>query len=101
MINQGDTLCLVLDYTVDGEELVDYAPDEIEFCMGSNRYTLTDGDITIGETSGMYEIHIDQSESFELGTISQYQIRIKKDGEVASSSIERILIGASISRTVI
>lgn len=101
MYNQGDTISILLDYTIDDVSLVEYEPDEIEFYIGGNRYTLTGGDIAYDTVEEKYAVRIEQSESFEFSNVTKYQIRIQKGGNVVSSGIQRMLIGASISRTVI
>lgn len=101
MYNQGDTITFLLDYTIDETPLSEYNPDEIEFSIGEKRYTLTNGDIGIDESSGKYAVSLSQADSFNMGNVTKYQIRIKKDGEVVSSGVERILLGSSISRTEI
>ena len=101
MYNQGDTITFILDYTVNDASLVSYNPDEIEFCIGDKTYTKTDGDIAIDSDSGKYAVNIGQADSFDFDRTTKYQIRIKKGSVVVSSSIERMIIGDSISRTVL
>ena len=101
MYNQGDTITLILDYTVDSVPLVDYNPDEIEFSLGEKQYTMSGNAISIDSVSGKYAVNIGQADSFELEGSTKYQIRIKKSGQVISSKEKRMVIGDSISRVVL
>ena len=44
-MNRGDTLYIILDYTVDDAPITEGQFDEIEFSIGNKQYTMTDGDI--------------------------------------------------------
>ena len=98
-MNRGDTLDIVLAYTVDGEPIQEGDFDEIEFSIGSRRYTLTDGDITWDEGEG-YIISIGQEDTLDMGR-AEYQVRFKKGSKVISSSVNTLILGKSISKTVI
>lgn len=98
-MNRGDTLDIVLAYTVDGEPIQQGDFDEIEFSIGSKRYTLTDGDITWDEEHG-YIISIGQEDTLDMGR-AEYQVRFKKGSKVISSSVNTLILGKSISKTVI
>lgn len=98
-MNRGDTLDIVLAYTVDGEPIQEGDFDEIEFSIGSKRYTLTDGDITWDEGEG-YIISIGQEDTLDMGR-AEYQVRFKKGSKVISSSVNTLILGKSISKTVI
>lgn len=98
-MNRGDTLDIVLAYTVDGEPIQEGDFDEIEFSLGSKRYTLTDGDITWDEGEG-YIISIGQEDTLDMGR-AEYQVRFKKGSKVISSSVNTLILGKSISKTVI
>lgn len=100
--NKGDTLDFELAYTVDGEPIVEGQFAEIEFSIGPKRYTLTDGDITWDNEIEKYILSIGQADSFALGGIADYQIRFKTAaGKVISSSINKFVLGGTISKTVI
>lgn len=99
--NNGDTLQLLLDYTVNGDPLEEYEPDEIEFCIGDNRFLLSDGTVSIDEATGKYSVSVSQSESFLLSALTWYQIRIRKGTEVISSGMDKLNIGPSISDEVV
>ncbi len=101
-MNRGDTLTIVLDYTVDGAPIEQGQFDEIEFSIGSKRYTLTGEDITWDESLGKYTLFIGQNDSFAIGNNSaSYQVRFRKGTEVVSTDINRLAIGGTISTTII
>ena len=102
-MNRGDTVKIILDYTVDGAPIAENDFDEIEFTIGSKRYTLTgqtpgvvwDGDL------GAYTVTLSQADTMALQGRNNYQIRLKKGSSVVSSGISTLTLGKSISRTTI
>lgn len=101
MANSGDTVKIILNYTVDGVPIAQGDFDEIEFCIGSKRYLLSKGDIVWDATAGAYTVSLSQADTFALNGTHNYQIRLKKDGEVVSSGISIINFGRSISKVTI
>jgi hypothetical protein len=101
MANRGDTLPIVLDYTINGIPIEDWDLDEIEFSLGSRQYTLSHEDITLDDILNKYVLNIGQATTLKLGANTRYQVRFKKDGEVTSSDIGFIKIGASLSTKTI
>ena len=101
MTHNGDAYIIQLNYTVNDIPLVDFAPDEIEFIFGCNRYLLSNGTIKLNSESGFYEIFITQLESFNLNEWTEYQIRIMKDGFVSSTCVSLIQIGEVLSKEVL
>jgi len=99
--NRGDTLYIELDYTVNGEPLKDGEWDEIEFSFGENRFLLSDGTVEWNPDAEKYCIWVDQSQSFNLNTRTEYQLRLRKGRDVISTKTKRVTIGDSISREVI
>ena len=101
-MNKGDTIDITLDYTIDGTPIEDAALDEIEFSIGSKRYTLTNEDFTIDPVTGKYKLFIDQTDAFALGGSSlQYQVRFRKGDVVVSTNIDKLILGGTISSVVI
>ena len=102
-MNKGDTITIYLDYTVDGAPITEGQFDEIEFCIGSKRFTLTGQQNTITWDSeyGAYCVSLSQADTFALARDNRYQIRLKKDGEVISSGISVLQIGNTISKVTI
>lgn len=100
-MNSGDTLKIILNYTVDGEPLPANFEGEIEFSIGSKRYLLSEAQIGYEDGVG-YCIHLSQEDTFDLSGVSSYQIRIKNaEGEVVSSGIEKLSFGKSLSKETI
>ena len=117
-MRRGDTFCLMLNYQVNGSDLVQGAYEEIEVQINNQsssksiKKLLSDGTIkweTItydvnGSTESFtgYVVHLDQEETFSLNAgQSQVQIRIKKDGEVGSSDTDNFTLGAVLSSKVL
>lgn len=118
MFNEGDTAVLMLNYKLNGEDLVENAYDEIELQINSqtNFYSLkkllSAGDIEWGtvvydvddqeQTFTGYVAHLTQEETFKLkkGTW-QAQLRILVNGEVGSSGISALDIGDALSTKVL
>lgn len=101
-MNRGDTITIVLDYTVDGAPITEGEFDEIEFSIGAKRYTLTGDNIVWDDDLGKYTLFIGQSDSFAIGNNSaSYQVRFRKGSEVVSTDISRLAIGGTISTTII
>lgn len=100
-MNKGDTITIILDYNLDGNPLQKDAYDEIEFTIGEQVYTLSNGKITWNEEEGKYLIDLSQEETFNLPNIVKYQVRIKYSGDVTSSDVETLRIGNTISKVVL
>lgn len=96
-MNSGDTIKIVLNYTVGGEPLTQDFNGELEFCIGTKRYLLSDGGIVWdGEA---FCVTLSQEDTISLRGTSDYQIRIKDtEGNVVSSGIKKLVIGRSISK---
>lgn len=101
MTHNGDAYIIQLNYTVNDIPLAQFAPDEIEFMFGRNRYLLSDGSIRLNSESGLYEIFITQLESFDLEEWTEYQIRVMKDGFVSANCVSNIQICEALSREVL
>lgn len=109
----GDTICLMLNYQLNGEPLVEGAYEEIELQINkqgsskSMKKLLSNGDIkwdTVeynGEEFTGYVVHLTQQETFDLGSYLQCQIRIKMDGEVGASGINDINLDEVLSEQVL
>lgn len=99
--NRGDTIDVVLAYTVNGEPITEGQFNEIEVYIGENRYTLTDGTIVWDSEQEMYTIFVDQEDSFKLSTKTEYQVRFRTGTKVISSNIKYMPIGKTLSNEVI
>jgi hypothetical protein len=99
--NKGDTINIYLNYTLDGNPILEGDLDEIEFTMGSHRYTLTDGDIVWDDNAQLYMIKMPQEDTFDLKSTTRYQLRVRKDNDVGSTDVEESELGDVLSKVVI
>ena len=109
----GDTICLMLNYKINGEDLVEDDYEEIELQINKQgkdkaiKKLLSKGEITWetvqteGDSFTGYVVHLTQEETFNLGAYLQCQIRIKKDGEVGASDTSEINLGDVLSTQVL
>ena len=113
-MKRGDTCYLLLNYQVNGSDLVEGAYEEIEFQINKDtgsksiKKLLSSGDIVwkqINYSGGSftgYVVYLDQEETFLLSSgESSVQLRIKMDGEVGSSEIAEVSLGTVLSSKVI
>lgn len=113
-MNRGDTVCLMLNYQINGNPLVQGDYDEMEFQINNENSSksikklLSNGGIkwkTVeydGETFTGYVVELSQEETFLLSAgQSMVQLRIKKDGEVGSSDSSMFSLGAVLSTKVL
>jgi len=105
----GDTICLKLDYKIDGEDITQGSCDEMELQLNKDssakslKKLLSNGDIvwtTVGDFTG-YCVFLTQSETFALGNSVQAQLRIKKGDEVGSSPETAINLDSVLSSKVL
>ena len=115
MPNRGDTLCLLLKYQLNGEDLVEGAYDEMEFQINNAnsqraiKKLYSKGEIkwgTVvednGDTFTGYLVDLDQNETFTLVTgPSTVQLRIKKNDDVGSSAESTFKLGPVLSNKVL
>lgn len=99
MANHGDTLKVILDYIVDGAPLAESNCDEIEFSIGSKRYTLTGGTVVLDPGTNFYTVALSQEDTFALKDANKYQLRVKKGTSVGSSPALTMVFGGTISTT--
>lgn len=104
-MNRGDTIQFVLDFTINGEPLVNGAYDEIEIQLNKQsaqngiKLLLSEGRIVWdGEH---YVASLTQKESMKLSSSSEYQVRISMNGMVISSDIEQFEIGNVLSSRIL
>lgn len=100
-MNKGDTLYIILDYTINGVPIEEMGLDEIEFIIGRKSFKLSEDEITVDEATGKYAVAIGQADTFALGGTSDFQVRFKKDGEVTSTDVDTIRLGKTLSKEVI
>ena len=97
--NNGDTVHIILEHTVNGVPLEDADLDDIELTVGNKQYTVSGGDIELIE--GKFELFLDQEDTFALDSKTPYHIRIVKDGEVGSPEIKSFPVGGALSDKII
>ena len=117
-MNRGDTICLLLNYQLNGSSLVEGAYDEIELQINNQsssksiKKLLSDGGIewrTVTYDDNGSEntftgcvANLSQSESFLLSAgQSTVQLRIKMGDDVGSSSTSMFTLGAVLSSRVL
>ncbi len=113
-MRQGDTITLLLNYQLNGEDLVEGAYDEIELQINKEgnskaiKKLLSKGEITwetvtlsTGEQYTGYLVRLTQNETFTVGSSLSCQLRIKKDNEVGSSSQTMINSDAILSTQIL
>lgn len=118
IFNEGDTACLMLNYNLNGNAIVEGAYQEIEFQINpQNSYmsikkTLSSGDIvwtTVtyeedNETKTFtgYVTYLSQEDTFKLTNgKAKCQLRIMVNDEVGSSAITDFDIGDTLSSEVL
>ena len=119
MLNSGDTTCLLLNYTLNGEALVEGAYREIELQINTQgqynsiKKLLSDNSIEWGTITYIDDDNVQQSftgyfakltqeDTFKITSgQSQIQLRIMINDEVGSSAISDIDLGNVLSRKVL
>ena len=117
-MNRGDTVCLMLNYELNGQSLVEGAYQEMEFQINNENSSksikklLSDGGIKWAtvtydnngaeDTFTGYVVNLSQDETFKLSAgQSTVQLRIKMNNEVGSSATSTFDLGAVLSAKVI
>ena len=100
-VRHGNTLDILLDYTVDGEAITEGSCDELEFTFGESRYTLTGGGIVWSAYDSAYMVSLTQEETFALPDVVKYQLRVKKGNKVGGSDISYLNVDDSLSQEVL
>lgn len=101
LANRGDTIKIYLNYTLNGNAIQEGDLDEIEFTIGSHRYTLTNGDITWDNNAGYYAVNIPQQDTFDMKLSTRYQLRVRQGNDVGSTDVTDADMGEVLSSTVI
>ena len=101
-MNKGDTIKIILNYTVDGEPITESFDGEIEFTIADKRYLKSTGWVYWDDTERAFCVSIPQSDSLSLPKASKYQVRFRNsEGAVVSSGIETLALGDVLSRKTI
>ena len=107
-MNKGDTLDIIIDYKVDGQDFEKDQFQEIELQFenqyDSSKYVkllLSSGDIKWDDDIGKYVTYLSQEQTFRLSPACSYQLRVMLDDVVISSEIGTMTIGNTLSRKVL
>ncbi len=107
-MNKGDSIRLVLDFSVNGKEIEQEQFEEIELQLnkeGYGRYyvklLLSQGDMEWDEELSKYVAFLPQEETLRLPEIVNYQLRCYKDDTVISSDIGHFHLGDVLSRRIL
>lgn len=101
LANKGDTINIYLNYTLDGDPITEGSLDEIEFTIGSHRYTLTGGEIVWDDNASLYMVKMPQEDTFSLKSTTRYQLRVRQGDDVGSTDVEEADLGDVLSKVVI
>lgn len=107
-MNKGDTLRLILDFSVAGKEITEDQFDEIELQLNPESYgkyniklLKSKGEIAWDSELNKFVGFITQENSFKLSDHNEYQLRCYMNGSVISSNIGHFCLGDVLSRMVI
>ena len=118
LFNEGDTVKLLLDYTINGSPMVEGDYDEIEFQINPQCSTnaikklLSKNEIVWGTATYVednvtheftgYMCDLDQEDTFKIRDgVADCQLRVLIDGEVGSSEISALDLGNALSHKVL
>lgn len=118
-MNRGDTSFLMLQYTINGDPLVEGDYEEIELTINEDssfrcvKKLLSKGEIEWGvlnyldneghsQTFTGYYAHLSQEETFKLARgQNEVQLRILDNDEVGSSAVSSMTLGRVLSSEVL
>ena len=118
-MNRGDTSFLMLNYTINGDPLIENTYEEIELTINKEasfrcvKKLLSKGEIEWGtlnyvdseghsQTFTGYYAHLSQEETFKLQQgKNEVQLRILASDEVGSSAVSSITLGEVLSSEVL
>lgn len=104
-MNKGDTIQIILDFTINDEPLVEGAYDEIELQFNKqsaqNGIKLLMSDGRIEWDGEHYVATLTQKETMKLTSSSEYQVRIAINGMVISSDIGKFGVGDVLSSKIL
>ena len=108
-MNKGDTLDIILDYQVNGEDITERQFDEIELQLEKEKdcwqvkLLLSKGDIVWDAELNKYVARLNQEDTFKFINLKsiKYQLRLLDGHNVFSSEISSFAIGDVLSRKVL
>lgn len=114
MRNKGDTLKLILNYTLNDTPIAEKKFDEIELQLNSqvNRNSVkllqSLGEIKYDKLTEKYVCYLSQAQTFKLKQDAlnedsdvDYQIRLLNNGGVVSSDVGTFTLGAVLSKRIL
>lgn len=107
-MNKGDTIRLILDYSINEDPIEEGQFDDLELQLNRDSFgkfhlkkLLSQGDIIWDTDLGKYVCYLSQEETFKLPNQVEYQLRCYDDNSVISSGIGRFCIGDTLSKEVL
>ena len=107
-MNKGDTIRLILDYSINDAPIEENQFEELELQLNKDSFgkynikkLLSTGGIFWDTNLSKYVSFLSQEESFKLPNKVDYQLRCYNDGSVISSCIGHFIIGDILSKEVL
>ncbi len=107
-MNKGDTIRLILDYSVNDEPLAEGQFDDLELQLNKESFgkfnikkLLSRNDIVWDQDLGKYVCYLSQEESIKLPNRVDYQLRCYDGDSVVSSCISQFCIGDILSKEIL
>ena len=107
-MNKGDSIRLVLDYSVNGKEIKKDQFEDLELQLNKESFgkyhvklLLSRGEMAWDEDLQKYVAYLPQEESFKLPNKVEYQLRCYNDGSVISSNIGFFFMGDILSKEML
>ena len=104
-MNKGDTIRLILDYSINDEPITEGQFEDLELQLNKESFgkfnikkLLSQNEIVWDSDLGKYVCYLSQEESFKLPNKVDYQLRCYEDGSVISSCISQFYIGDILSK---
>lgn len=107
-MNKGDSIRLILDYSVNGKDIVQDQFDDLELQLNKESFgryhikmLLSRGEMAWDEDLQKYVAFLPQEESYKLPNVVDYQLRCYKNGSVISSNIGHFFMGDILSKEML
>jgi len=107
-MNKGDSIRLILDYSVNAKEIQEGQFEDIELQLNKESFgqyhiklALSQGDMAWDENLKKYVAFLPQEESYKLPNVVEYQLRCYNEGSVVSSNIGRFFLGDILSKEML
>ena len=107
-MNKGDSIRLVLDYSVNAKEIEKDQFEEIELQLNKESFgkyhiklLLSRGEIECDDEIKKYVAFLPQEESYKLPNKVDYQLRCYDNGSVISSNIGFFFLGDILSKEML